>query len=136
MSVTEQMLDSYPGDLGGIDKQALAACIDACLKCVQTCTACADACSAEELVDQLRSSIRFNLDCADICAATARGLSRHTGGEARPGRMVWLAACAAACRACGDQCAKHAELHAHCRVCAEACRQCEQACNALVDQLS
>ena len=43
--------------------------------------------------------------------------------------MVLLAVCAATCRACGDQRAKHAERYTPCRVCAEACRPCEQACN-------
>jgi hypothetical protein len=36
-----------------------------------------------------------------------------------------LTACAqacTACRACGDECAGHAGMHEHCRICAEACR--------------
>jgi hypothetical protein len=135
MSMTEQMLNRHPGDLGGIDVRALAACVDACLQCEQACTACADACLSEEMIDPLRACIRFNLDCADICAATARVLSRQTGSEARPGRMVLLAACAAACRACGDQCAQHAETHEHCRICAELCRRCEEACNDFVNKV-
>jgi Domain of Unknown Function (DUF326) len=38
----------------------------------------------------------------------------------------------AACRSCGDECERHAAMHEHCRVCAEACRRCEQACNELL----
>ncbi len=82
MTQTEAMLDAYPADLGGIDKQALAACIDACLVCAQTCTACADACLSEEMVAELRKCIRTDLDCADVCAATGSVLSRHTGYDA------------------------------------------------------
>jgi hypothetical protein len=34
-----QMLDSYPADLGEIDREVLATCIEACFACAQTCTA-------------------------------------------------------------------------------------------------
>ncbi|MDD9205082.1 four-helix bundle copper-binding protein, partial [Georgenia sp. 10Sc9-8] len=30
----------------------------------------------------------------------------------------------------------HAEMHEHCKVCAEACRACEQACNELLATIS
>ncbi|WP_240619307.1 four-helix bundle copper-binding protein [Blastococcus sp. TF02-8] len=46
-----------------------------------------------------------------------------------------LEACAAACKACGDECAQHAEMHEHCRICADACRRCEQACRDLITSL-
>jgi hypothetical protein len=126
MTVAVQMLDSYPADLGAVDKQALAACINACLVCAQACTACADACLSEEMVDQLRTCIRTDLDCADVCAATGNVLSRHTGYDANLSRAV-LQACVAACKACGDECAHHAEMHDHCRICADACRACWRA---------
>ena len=44
-------------------------------------------------------------------------------------------ACAAACRACGDECERHAQHHEHCRVCAESCRRCEEGCNRLLQAL-
>ena len=128
----QQMLDSYPQDVGNIDRQKLADCIAACLECEQTCTACADACLAEDMVADLRSCIRNNLDCADICNTTGRALSRQTAGDANVTRAL-LEACAAACKACGDECSSHAEMHEHCRICAEACRRCEQACRDLLD---
>ena len=101
MSTTQQMLDAYPADLGGVDKARLVACIDACVDCAQVCTACADACLSEEMVDELRKCIRTDLDCADICATTARVLSRHTGYDANISRSM-LQACATACNACDD----------------------------------
>ncbi len=128
------MLDSYPADLGGIDRDALAACIDACLACAQACTACADACLSEEMVAELVRCIRTDLDCADICAATANVLSRHTGYDANVTRAA-LEACATACKSCGDDCAGHAEMRAHCKICADACRACEQACRVLLESL-
>ena len=30
------MLDTYPKDLGGVDKEKLAQCIQACFECAQT----------------------------------------------------------------------------------------------------
>lgn len=125
------MLQTYPKDVGNIDQQKLVECIEACFQCAQTCTACADACLAEDMVAQLTSCIRKNLDCADVCAATGNVLSRQTGNNAETTRVV-LEACRAACKVCGDECSAHAGEHEHCRVCAEACRRCEQACADLL----
>lgn len=133
MQVTE-MLETYPKDLGHVDKAKLAECIEACFACAQTCTACADACLSEDMVAELVKCIRTNLDCADICATTGAALSRHTGYDANVTRS-FLQACGATCKACGDECGEHAEMHEHCRVCAEACRRCEQACQDLLSAL-
>lgn len=129
------MLETYPKDLGGIDRQALADCIATCFACAQTCTACADACLAEGMVAELTKCIRTNLDCADLCDATGCILSRHTGYDANVTRVA-LEACLAACKACADECEQHADMHEHCRICAEACRRCEQACERLLASLS
>ena len=125
------MLDTHPKDLGGIDRQKLAECIEACFACAQTCTACADACLSEDMVAELRQCIRLNLDCADVCAATGAVLTRQTGEDASTVRAL-LEACRAACRSCGEECASHAGMHEHCKICAEACRRCEQACAELL----
>lgn len=134
MSTTSQMVDTYPKDLGGVNKAALVACIEACQTCAQSCSACADACLSEDSVSDLIKCIRTNLDCADLCEVTARVLSRHTGYDANLTRTV-LETCAAACKACGDECATHADHHEHCRICADACRNCERACRELIDSL-
>lgn len=128
------MLETYPADLGGVDRQVLAKCIEACFDCAQTCTACADACLSEQAVAELVRCIRTNLDCADICATTGRVLSRHTGYDANLTRAQ-LEACAQACRSCADECGRHAHVHEHCRVCAEACRRCAHACDELLASL-
>ncbi|PZF86059.1 four-helix bundle copper-binding protein [Jiangella anatolica] len=133
MQVAE-MLQTYPKDLGGVDRQALTTCIEQCFACAQTCTACADACLSEDMVAELVKCIRTNLDCADICETTGRVLSRHTGYDANLTR-AFLEACATACASCADECDRHAEMHEHCRVCAEACRACERACRDLVGSL-
>lgn len=68
---------------------------------------------------------------ATTCAATVEVLSRHTGYDANITRAQL-----AACKACGDECAQHAEMHEHCRICADACRACEQACADLLASIS
>jgi hypothetical protein len=125
----QEMLRTHPQP--ATDAGQLAACVAACYECAQTCTACADACLAEDMVAELRRCIRLNLDCADVCAATGALLSRQTEPEEAVLRAQ-LAACAEACRACGEECERHAGMHAHCRVCAEACRRCEEACRQMV----
>ena len=134
MSVASQMLETYPKNLGHIDKEKLRACIEACFECVQACTACADACLSEDTVAELTKCIRSNTDCADICDTTGRVLSRHTGYDANITRAV-LEACAQACKSCADECEQHASMHEHCRVCAESCRRCERACRDLISSL-
>ncbi len=104
------------------------------MECAQACTACANACLSEDMVAELTECIRTNADCADVCDTTGRVLSRHTGYDANLTRAV-LEACAATCRACGDEREQHASMHEHCRVCAESRRRCEQACRDLLGSL-
>lgn len=133
MTATEtvtRMMEAHPATINA-DRQLLAECVAACVGCAQACTACADACLSEDMVAGLTRCIRTDLDCADICDATARVVSRHTGYDANLTRAV-LQACAQACRSCGDECARHADMHEHCRLCAEACRGCEEACHRLL----
>lgn len=123
---TTRILESHRRR-GAIGTDVLSACIDACFACTQACTACADACLAEERLENLRRCIRLDLDCADVCDATARVLSRQSELESdHPLDLV--RACASACRACADECGRHADMMEHCRLCAEACRACEKAC--------
>jgi hypothetical protein len=95
------------------------------------CTTCADACLAEDGVADLRGCIRTDLDCADICATTARVLARRGERDAATVEAL-LRACETACRSCAAECEQHADHHEHCRVCAEACRRCADACAALL----
>ena len=121
-----QMLESHPQ---AAPSEALGRCITACAISSQSCTSCADACVAEKGVGELRRCVRLNLDCADVCAATARVLSRQTDFEPATARPL-LEACALACRLCAEDCEWHAEhmKMEHCRLCADACRRCERAC--------
>lgn len=129
---TERMMKSSPGAATRAAELAiLSRCIDACFDCAQSCTACADACLAETKVDTLKRSIRLAQDCADLCEATGRVLSRLGQGGSFAFQAALLQACAWACAECACECERHARGHEHCRVNAEACRQCEAACRAL-----
>ncbi|HEX6651403.1 MAG TPA: four-helix bundle copper-binding protein [Thermoleophilaceae bacterium] len=125
------MLDTYPGELS-LDRDLLVRCIEACSDCAESCTQCADDCLAEEGVQELTTCIRLNLDCADVCAATGRVVSRQTGYDPAVTSAV-LRACIEACGRCAGECEVHA-AHGmeHCGVCAEECRRCEQACQELL----
>jgi hypothetical protein len=133
-ATTMPMLRTYPAEIN-LDRAKLGATIDALIACGKACTACSDACLSEGMVAELTKCIRTNMDCADICGTTARVLSRHTGYDANISRTL-LEACAMACKSCGDECARHAEAHEHCRICADACRACEQACRELLATMS
>ncbi|MCL4765131.1 MAG: four-helix bundle copper-binding protein [Hyphomicrobiaceae bacterium] len=130
---THQMLQTHPSP----QPQALddvGACIGALHDCAQACTSCADACLGESDIQMLARCIRLNHDCADLCTATASVLSRPS--MAAP--EIWasqLQACLIACRACAEECERHAPRHEHCRVCAEACRKCEQACSDVLSTI-
>ncbi|MES1952739.1 hypothetical protein S4A8_17856 [Salinisphaera sp. S4-8] len=128
----EAMLKSHPNPLS-VQKQ-LVACVEACFDCAHHCTACADACLAEDNVADLRGCIRTDLDCADICNATARVLSRQTAfGESPAATQV--KACRDACQKCAAHCEGHGDQNAHCARCAEACNRCVKACDDLLGEI-
>ena len=131
MSYARQKLDTYPPALD-VDVGLLAGAIDAMTDCTQACIADTDADLGEQNVTEMVTCIRLCLDCADICTATAAVISRPAGYDAAVAGPL-LEACVAICKSCGDECERHARMHEHCRVCAEACRRCEQACREFLD---
>lgn len=131
MSTVAAMVDSHPASTATPGAAQMIACIEACGECAQACTICADACLSEEAVADLRVCIRTDLDCADICRATAAVLSRRSGDDPATMRAL-LETCALICERCGQECEQHAGHHEHCRICAEACRRCARACRELL----
>ena len=129
----QEMIRSHP-HVKGDSNDTLLRAVEACYACAQACTACADACLGEEMVADLVRCIRHDLDCADVCAATGAVATRRSGSNETVIRAM-LEACATACRVCGDSCSEHAQMHEHCRVCAESCRRCEEACRAALQSL-
>jgi hypothetical protein len=130
MTFADQMIRTAPVRIG-YDPDALAACIHACFDCAQTCVACTDACLGEDEPAELRRRITLCLNCADVCQAAGRVLSRQTAYDATVSRAT-LEACLTLCRTCVEECDRHATMHEHCRICAEVCRSCEQACQQLL----
>jgi Domain of Unknown Function (DUF326) len=130
MSYARQMLDTYPGTVSA-DATVLAATIEALSDCAQACTADTEDDLSEPNVTEMVTCIRLCLDCADICTATVGVVSRQRELDPAVLRPL-LEACAAICRSCGDECERHGQMHAHCRVCAEACRRGERATKELL----
>ena len=89
---------------------------------------------AEDSVAELRQCIRLNLDCADLCFATALIAIRRTGANEKLIRAT-LETCALACHLCGEECARHVQRHEHCRICAKACQRYEDACREAIPTL-
>jgi Domain of Unknown Function (DUF326) len=124
---TQAMFKTHPLLRGNPDA-VLIACIEACRDCAETCIICADACLGEEMVADLRRCIRLDQDCAEICTATA-GVVTRAAADGESDIAPILAACIDICQRCGDECQRHAEMHAHCRICAEVCFACAAACH-------
>lgn len=134
MAYARAMLDTHPGPLGGgsgVDPEAIARCIEACAECAQLSTMCADACLGEPSVQEMLSCIRSDLDCADVCAATARVVARQTAFDRTVVRTL-VSACAEICGTSAEERERHAAHHEHCRICGEATRRCQQACEQLM----
>jgi hypothetical protein len=125
-----EIIESHPPP-SRLDRGLLLTCIEQCFDCAATSTGCADADLAEEDVQELARCVRLCLDCADLCDATGRILTRQT--EPDLGLIgATLEACLVACRGCAEECEGHAAHHEHCRICAEVCRRCELACADLL----
>jgi hypothetical protein len=124
------IIERHPRPIS-LDRELMLRCIDDCYDCSATCTSCADACLGEPDALDLTRSIRLNLDCADICDAVGRVLTRQTEIDLSVVRAA-IEACVVACRTCAVECEHHAAHHDHCRVCAEVCRRCEQTCRDLL----
>jgi hypothetical protein len=133
MSYTRDLLDADPHTVE-VDLDTLATAIEAMNDCAQACTQDVDADLAVPNLAEMVKCIRLCLHCADVCTAAARVTGRVAEYEAGITRPL-LEACVAACKACGDECERHAHMHEHCRICAEVCRRCEDACRQLLAAL-
>ena len=110
------------------DRDAVSRAVESLVACALACTACADASLVDDAVAGLSTAIRADRDCADSCGVTARMLSRNTGAAPADHVVAQLRSCLLACRASRLECAAHADLHDHCRACADATLAGEQAC--------
>jgi hypothetical protein len=129
MSYAREMLETHQR-APDIEAGVVADVLDALTDCAQACAADVYADLVEPSVTDMVKCIRLCLDCTDICTANIGVLSRLTDLEIDVIKPL-LEACVSICKACGDECEGHAEMHDHCRICAEACRRCEKACRQL-----
>jgi hypothetical protein len=130
MYTVSELVKNHPSRAIG-DQAALIKTIETTLVAAHACVSCADACIGEPDPRLLARCIRMTLDCADVCQATWRMLTRQQEPDiAMVARQLDL--CAYACRRAAEECEKHAKTHAHCATCGEACRWCEKACDTLL----
>jgi hypothetical protein len=118
------------GKAAAVDPNTIASSIDALSDCANACMLDVDADLGVADVKEMVKCIRLCQNCADVCVATARVLSRPAEYQSQV-TMPLLEACVAICAACGDECERHAQLHDHCRLCAQACRFCEGICRQM-----
>lgn len=133
MDRVRQIFASHPNPASDAGEEAYAVVV-ATAECAAACTTCADACLEEDDPSALRSCIRADLDCADICTVTGRLIARPGAQDAGTLRAQ-LEACIAACKACAAECDQHADSMKHCAVCAEACKACARACERMKGKL-
>lgn len=94
-------------------------CIEACLACMVTC----ESCIADCIKDGNEECVLLCRDCADICALCARFESR---GSQYATELHIL--CSKVCKACAEECEKHAAHNESCKTCTEACKRCAEIC--------
>ena len=99
----------------------LSACLSACQAALQACQECAASDVQENDAKMMASCVLINLDCADMCEATIKALSRRSRHHGD-----FCALCEHLCRACAAECGKHDTDH--CRRCKDACLRCAAAC--------
>ena len=133
MTYTRDLLDTDAHTVE-VDLDTLATAIEAMNECAQACAIDVDADLGVSNLAEMVKCIRLCLHCADVCTAAARVTGRPAEYESDITKPL-LEACVAACKACGDECERHAQMHEHCRICAEVCRRCEAACQQLLAAL-
>lgn len=111
----------------GIPTSSFRECAKANADCQRECDSCALHC-AEMLArghQDHYTTLRACLDCADLCSAAAKIMSRSG-----PFSAEICDACAEACRRCGDACKQHPD-DPRMKDCAEHCQHCEKSCREM-----
>ena len=129
----QKMVGYHPQVQDETDELILAA--RHAMLCSLFCTSCADACVAE-MADSdmdMAQCVRNCLDCADICASTARLATRRTAQNIDVLRAQ-LELCVKACETCAEECEKHD--NDHCKWCAKMCRECADDCRKALPKVN
>ncbi|NLG83599.1 MAG: four-helix bundle copper-binding protein [Firmicutes bacterium] len=99
-------------------------CINECNRCMQVCEECLQSCLKEPDAAARAHCIALLQDCADLCALSARFMSR---GSMHAKQVCGL--CATICEACAAECDRFQDQH--CRTCADECRRCADECRKM-----
>src|ERR1700737_2584939 len=110
--------------------RTLAPELEAVMECEQASTSCAMAVIGEG--EDTAVATRRALDCADVCQATLRVLSRASSTDAMLMQAL-VQACIIACEGSHLECGRHAEHHEHCRLHSEAAERAAMALQDLLD---
>jgi hypothetical protein len=107
-------------------------CAKACTECQVVCQSCFSHCGTlvSKGETQHQSTMRYCVDCGDICAIAAN-ISARRG----PLAATICEACAQACEQCAKVCERFSNDE-HMKRCAEECRQCAKACREMVQHVS
>lgn len=114
-----------PKPVGGTKVTPFLECAKVCDDCARVCNECNNHCARLVVEGQKHHQVTMRTcqDCAAICAVTSAILAREG-----PLSSTTLAACAQACKRCGDECEKHGADDPVMKRCMEECRRCEKAC--------
>lgn len=130
-SMMMDMMKSMPADrMMGMDMAMMQECIEACSAASMAATMCAD---SDTGADMARCS-SMCANTADVATTTMRMMLRPAGYEAMSLRSMLLA-CAETGRACAAECAMHADMDEHCRMCAKACDAMVMACEKVMTSM-
>jgi hypothetical protein len=109
--------------------RSFTACADACAGCQRACDSCVRHCLTlvADGKKEHEQTLQTCLDCAEVCAAADRIVSR--GG---PLSDTICRACAEACQRCAEACERFANDE-QMAACAKQCRTCQRACESMLD---
>lgn len=119
-----QMMESMPkGSMAGMEMPMMQECIEACSACAMAATMCADA----DMGEDMAKCASMNNNMADVATTMMRMMMRPMGYDMESMRAMMMA-CIAMGEACANECRMHADMHEHCRICAQACDAMVMAC--------
>jgi hypothetical protein len=102
-------------------------CIEALFECASACWISADACLNEFDRSPLKDCILKSLECAEVCAATARQVIQSEEQKSIA-LFEQLKQCIEVCKECIEECQVHSVRHEHCMICTKCCEHCIRLC--------
>ena len=90
-------------------------------KCITACETCLTLSFQEGMPISLKDAVNLQRDCIDMCAITARFISRNSSNMRRI-----LKECIEVCRKCAEEC--HKQSQEYYQQCGDICQECYQTC--------